>query len=212
MNLSNYYWFFSGVLTPRFCDEVIKYALSKEEVMARTGGYGDKKLNKDEVKNLYKKRRSDLVWLNDRWIYKELHPYVHLANKNAGRNFEWSRSESCQFTKYKLGQYYDWHTDPWDKPYMRKNKNDPDNGKVRKLSMTCQLSDGSEYTGGELEFDLRNYDPNMRDESKHITTVKEILPKGSIVVFPSHLWHRVKPVTRGTRYSLVVWHLGYPFR
>ena len=212
MNLSNYYWFFSGVLTPRFCDEVIKYALSKEEVMARTGGYGDKKLNKDEVKNLYKKRRSDLVWLNDRWIYKELHPYVHLANKNAGWNFEWSRSESCQFTKYKLGQYYDWHTDPWDKAYMRKNKNYPDNGKVRKLSMTCQLSDGSEYTGGELEFDLRNYDPNMRDESKHITTVKEILPKGSIVVFPSHLWHRVKPVTRGTRYSLVVWHLGYPFR
>ena len=60
--------------------------------------------------------------------------------------------------------------------------------------------------------DFRNYDPNMRDESKHIRSVPEILPKGSIVVFPSHLWHRVKPVTRGTRYSLVVWHLGYPFK
>ena len=50
MNLSNYFWYFSGVLTPKFCDDVIKYALSKEEVMARTGGYGDKKLNKEEVK------------------------------------------------------------------------------------------------------------------------------------------------------------------
>ena len=30
MNLSNYFWYFSGVLTPKFCDEVIKYALSKE--------------------------------------------------------------------------------------------------------------------------------------------------------------------------------------
>ena len=49
MNLSNYFWYFSGVLTPKFCDEVIKYALSKEEVMARTGGYGDKKLNKEQV-------------------------------------------------------------------------------------------------------------------------------------------------------------------
>ena len=209
MNLSNYYWYFSGVLTPKFCDDVIKYALSKEEVMARTGAYKNKKLKKQEVLNLKKKRNSDLVWLNDKWIYREIHPYVHLANKNAGWNFEWDRSESCQFTKYKHNQYYDWHTDPWDKPY---DKEGPDKGRVRKLSMTCQLTDGSEYKGGELEFDFRNYDPNMRDESKHIKTVKEILPKGSIVVFPSHLWHRVKPVTRGTRYSLVVWHLGYPFK
>jgi len=211
MNLSNYYWYFSGVLTPRFCDDVIEYALSKQEVMAKTGGYGDKKLNKEEVLDLKRKRNSDLVWLNDTWIYKELHPYVNMANKNAGWNFQWERSESCQFTKYKLNQYYDWHNDPWPVPYKRK-EGDPDNGKIRKLSMTCQLTDGSEYSGGELEFDFRNYDPNMRDESKHIRQVKEILPKGSIVVFPSHLWHRVKPVTRGTRYSLVVWHLGDPFK
>ena len=49
--------------------------------MARTGGYGDKKLNKEEVLDLKRKRNSDLVWLNDTWIYKELHPYVHKANK-----------------------------------------------------------------------------------------------------------------------------------
>ena len=212
MNLYNYFWYFKSALTPRFCDEVIKYALSKEEVMARTGTYGDKKLNKEEVKNLQKKRKSDLVWLSEPWIYKELHPFVNSANRNAGWNFQWDFSESCQFTKYKLNQYYDWHNDPWDKPYDRKDKNAPDNGKVRKLSMTCQLTDGSEYTGGELEFDFRNYDPHMRDESKHVRQVPEILPKGSVVVFPSHLWHRVKPVTRGTRYSLVVWHLGNPFK
>ena len=210
MNISNYYWYFSAALTPKFCDEVIKYANSQKEVMARTGGFGDKKLNKEEVLNMQRKRKSDLVWLNDTWIYKELHPYVHEANRNAGWNFDWERSESCQFTKYKLNQYYDWHSDGWDKPYDRPNN--PEHGKIRKLSMTCQLTDGSEYTGGELEFDFRNYDPHMREESKHIRKVKEILPKGSIVVFPSHLWHRVKPVTRGTRYSLVVWHLGNPFK
>ena len=122
MNLSNYFWYFTGALTPRFCDEVIKYALSKEEVMAKTGGYSNKKLNKEEVKNLQRKRKSDLVWLNEKWIYKELHPYVHMANKNAGWNFDWDFSEECQFTKYKLNQYYDWHTDPWDKPYVRKKR------------------------------------------------------------------------------------------
>ena len=212
MNLSNYYWYFTGVLTPKFCDDIIAYANQQKEVMALTGGYGDKKLNKQEVLDLKRKRNSDLVWLSEPWIYKELHPYVRMANKNAGWNFQWDRSEPCQFTKYKLNQYYDWHNDPWSTPYKRKNINDPDNGRIRKLSMTCQLTDGSEYTGGELEFDFRDYDPHMRDESKHIKQVKEILPKGSIVVFPSHLWHRVKPVTRGTRYSLVVWHLGYPFK
>ena len=212
MNLSNYYCYFTGVLTPKFCDDIIAYANQQKEVMALTGGYGDKKLNKQEVLDLKRKRNSDLVWLSEPWIYKELHPYVRMANKNAGWNFQWDRSEPCQFTKYKLNQYYDWHNDPWSTPYKRKNINDPDNGRIRKLSMTCQLTDGSEYTGGELEFDFRDYDPHMRDESKHIKQVKEILPKGSIVIFPSHLWHRVKPVTRGTRYSLVVWHLGYPFK
>ena len=59
---------------------------------------------KQEVLDLKRKRNSDLVWLNDTWIYKELHPYVHEANRNAGWNFDWERSESCQFTKYKLNQ------------------------------------------------------------------------------------------------------------
>ena len=52
----------------------------------------------------------------------------------------------------------------------------------------------------------------MRDEAKHLIKAKEILPKGSIIVFPSDVWHRVKPVTKGVRYSLVVWHLGHPFK
>ena len=210
MNLDNYYWFFKSALTPRFCDEVISYANSKKEEIARTGGYEKNKLTKREIFDLKQKRNSDLVWLSDTWIYKELHPYVDRANKNAGWNFDWDRSESCQFTKYKLNQYYDWHCDAWKKPYDKPNS--PDHGKIRKLSMTCQLTDGSEYEGGELEFDFRNYEPHMRDESKHRRQCKEILPKGSIIVFPSFVWHRVKPVTSGTRYSLVVWHIGRPFR
>jgi PKHD-type hydroxylase len=212
MNLSNYYWYFTSALPPRLCDDIIKYALSKSESMARTGGYdNEKSLSQDQIKNMQRKRKSDLVWLDDTWIYKELHPYVLDANKNAGWNFEWDASENIQFTKYKLNQYYDWHCDSWNKPY-NKPKNIHTHGKIRKLSMTCQLTDGSEYKGGELEFDFRNYDPHMRDESIHRVQCKEILPKGSIIVFPSHVWHRVKPVTAGTRYSLVMWSLGQPWK
>ena len=44
-----------------------------------------------------------------------------------------------------------WHCDSWDKAYKRKNKNDPDNGKIRKLFMTCQHSPMvQKYSGGEL--------------------------------------------------------------
>ena len=212
MNISNYYWYFKSALTPKFCDDVIKHALSKKETIAKTGGFDNGgELTGSQIKNMKHKRNSDLVWVDDTWIYKEIHPYVHMANKNAGWNFQWDRSESCQFTKYKHNQYYDWHCDSWHKPDERKDPKHPEHGKIRKLSMTCQLTDGSEYTGGELEFDFRNYDPHMRDEDKHLRRAKEILPKGSIIVFPSFVWHRVKPVTSGTRYSLVVWNLGWPF-
>ena len=51
-------------------------------------------------------------------IYKEIQPYIHQANNNAGWNFDWDYSESCQFTIYKKKQYYDWHCDSWDKPYL----------------------------------------------------------------------------------------------
>jgi len=211
MNLHDYYWFFKSAIPSRLCDDIVRYGLSQKEVLARTGGFQDKKLSKDEMAILKRRRHSNVTWLDDTWIYKEIQPYVSLANKNAGWNFEWDWSEPLQFTKYKLNQYYDWHCDSYNKPYdIKDNKNQ--NGKIRKLSMTLQLTDGSEYEGGELEFDFRNYDPPLRDESKHLRQAKEILSKGSIIVFPSFVWHRVKPVRKGTRYSLVMWCLGYPFK
>jgi PKHD-type hydroxylase len=212
MNLQNYYYYFQSALTPRFCDELIKYGKSQQEQLALTGGQTNKvnkgeNLNDDDIIDLKKKRDSNIVWLNDRWIYKEIQPFIHQANRLAGWNFEWSFSESCQFTKYKLNQFYDWHCDSWEAPYA--NKDNPDTfGKIRKLSVTCSLSSPEDYEGGELEFDFRNMDPDKQSVRK----CAEIKPRGSIVVFPSHVWHRVKPVTKGTRYSLVIWNLGYPFK
>ena len=212
MNLQNYYYYFQSALTPRFCDELIKYGTAQQEQLALTGGQTNKinegkNLSDEDLKDLKKKRDSNIVWLNDRWIYKEIQPFIHQANRLANWNFEWSFSESCQFTKYKLNQFYDWHCDSWEGAYA--NKDNPDTfGKIRKLSVTCSLSAPEDYEGGELEFDFRNTDP----DKPAIRKCAEIKPRGSIVVFPSHVWHRVKAVTKGTRYSLVVWNIGYPFR
>ena len=209
MNLTYYFWYFKSAIPSRICDEIVKYSKSIQDRMATTGGYGDpKKLNQKQIKDLKKKRDSDIVWLDERWIYKEVQPYVRQANANAGWNFEWDFSEQMQFTQYKKGQYYGWHCDGWDRPYQRP-AGDPSNGKVRKLSVTLTLSDPEEYKGGELEFDFRNRDP---DKKQNIYKCKEILPKGSLVVFPGFVWHRVCPVTKGTRHSLVMWNLGWPFK
>jgi len=207
MNLEYYYWYFQSVIPPKICDDIIEYGKSQQEQIALTGGYDPEKVSEDDIKDVSKKRKSNIVWMNDRWIYNEIHPYIHTANKNAGWNFQWDFSESCQFTKYKLNQFYDWHCDSWSKPYNRPEQPDR-HGKIRKLSVTVSLSDENDYEGGDFEFDFRNDDKGTNQPR----LCKEIRPKGSVVVFPSFVWHRVKPVTSGTRYSLVIWNLGWPYK
>ena len=82
-------------------------------------------------------------------------------------------------------------------------------GKIRKISMIVSLSEPTDYEGGQLEFDPINED---HDSGRNVLECQEIKPRGSVVVFPSFVWHRVKPVTKGTRYSLVIWNIGYPFK
>jgi predicted 2-oxoglutarate/Fe(II)-dependent dioxygenase YbiX len=54
---------------------------------------------------------------------------------------------------------------------------------TRKLSMVLQLSDPSEYEGGELQ---------ILDKANPETVTKQ---KGMITVFPSYTLHQVTPVT-----------------
>ena len=132
MNLQNYYWYFESALPSRLCDDIIKYGLEHQDVVAVT--QGDK-----DLKNIQRKRKSNIVWMSDKCIYKYIKPYVQTANENAGWNYQWDWTESCQFTKYNLGQYYGWHTDSFDKP---NDSDDPiQKGKIRKLSMTISLND-----------------------------------------------------------------------
>jgi PKHD-type hydroxylase len=208
MNLKYYYWYFQSVISSKICDDIIEYGQSRKKEIGIIGGQrknNDVPPTKEELKNIQKKRKSDIVWMDERWIYKEIHPFIHMANKNANWNFQWDWTETCQFTEYKKGQYYGWHCDSGELPYDDK-ENLNIHGKIRKLSVTVSLTDEKEYKGGELEFDFR-----ANDEGKQPRICKEIKPKGSIIVFPSFVWHRVKPVTRGIRHSLVCWNLGQPY-
>jgi PKHD-type hydroxylase len=211
MNLEYYYWYFKSALPKRLCDEIIQYGNSQRTRMALTGGATEPDEVSDvEKKKIENKRKSNVAWLDENWIYKEIQPYVHQANQNANWNFDWDFSEKAQFTKYGEGQFYGWHSDSYAKPYEGE-KGDNLKGKIRKLSMTVSLNDPSEYEGGNLEFDFRNRtDYEFTKSSKNLCT--EIRPQGSVIVFPSFVWHRVTPVTKGTRYSLVLWSCGPPFK
>jgi len=215
MNLQYYYWYFDNVLSNKFCDRVINEALERQKLLGIT--HEEEKVSKRRKvkKNLTKKdlsklkqvRDSSIVWMNDKFIYDTINPFIHKANENAQWNYDLSWAESCQFTIYEKGGHYGWHCDSYMKPYDKPSE--PNfHGKVRKLSVTVSLSDPKNYKGGELEFDFRNN--NNGKPARRV--VKEIKKRGSIVVFPSYLWHRVKPVTSGTRYSLVIWNIGAPFK
>jgi len=171
-------------------------------------------------------RDSEVCWFNDRWLYDLIHPFLRTANKQAGWKFEWDFSESFQFTKYTPGGFYGWHADgnschfgkykryiPGVSPTTPEGdiprgytENPNMVGKVRKLSMTINLNEPGEYDGGNLKFD---FGPHAAGKRFHECV--EIRPQGSIIVFPSFTYHQVTPITRGTRYSLVLWSLGQPF-
>ena len=100
--------------------------------------------------------------------------------------------EQIQYTEYyEDGGHYDFHLDV--------GGGDPIN--QRKISITVQLSDGSEYEGGDFQMLRGGIEP-------------ETLPKkkGAVIIFPSYILHRVTPVTAGTRKSLVLWIGGGSYK
>lgn len=202
MNLENYYWYFQGLLNKGFCSQIIDIGKSLD----KTKGTINTEEDTDKQEKVLKSRNSDIVFIdNEKWIYDELWHWVQVANQNAKWNFDIDWCEAAQFTVYNKDQHYDWHCDSFKLPYQSPDQNF--NNKIRKLSCTLLLNDPNEYKGGEFEFDFRN-----KKKSSNIITVKELNKQGSLLVFPSHIWHRVKPVIKGTRYSLVLWFLGKPFK
>jgi PKHD-type hydroxylase len=200
MTLDNYWYYFQDALPRRFCDDIIAFGNEKVAQTAVVGGFKGNVNDQNDVSKLYKTRNSSIVWLDELWIWREIEPYLREANKAAGWNYDIISPESFQFTKYTEKQHYSWHQDASNKPDKE--------GLIRKISLTLSLEDGDKYEGGDFEFDLRN-----DSESKPVVMkCAEARKKGTLIFFPSYVWHRVTPVTSGTRYSLVIWNRGLPYR
>lgn len=138
-------------------------------------------------------RSSEVAWLNGNLqIQNILWRFVDAANKNV---FHFDVQNICdiQYTEYhaiKQG-HYDWHIDVnWD----------ADRRLDRKISLTIQLSHPHEYEGGAFQFS----ECETPDERSKV--------RGTVLAFPSYLQHRVLPITKGTRKSLVAWFEGPRWR
>jgi PKHD-type hydroxylase len=139
-------------------------------------------------------RKSDIKWLEYEkktdWLYSRLSNIAMLANKDNWQFDITSILDTLQYTQYyENGGHYNWHTDNGPYPYN-----------TRKISITIQLSDPNEYEGGDLELKLGNEVTKMPKE------------KGCAVLFPSYILHRITPVTKGIRKSLVLWVGGSVFK
>jgi len=136
-------------------------------------------------------RVSNIAWIepapDTHWLFHKLGMAFLAANRGYGFELV-GLIDALQYTVYGPGQYFEWHMDLG-----------PDVTSARKLSMTIQLSPSAEYDGGGLEF----INAPSREEARE---------QGAATVFPSYLAHRVIPVTRGVRRSLVAWASGNTFR
>ena len=186
----NEWWYWDKEIPHEICQRIINLGKGKWNPATIL----DRSLSDDNI------RKSDVVWIKDQWVFDLVWPFMSWANENAGWKYEVVAAESCQVTRYTKDGFYTWHKDGIGS--HNEVRNEPDNkflhGNTRKLSMSIVLN--SNFEGGDFE---------MRDIGRDkIGRLEE----GSIIVFPSSIEHRVTPVTKGIRYSLITWFVGPPFR
>ena len=177
------------IFTPEQCRDIINAGRAEPKQDAQVG-------NKEGIKGGVidtKTRTSHISWIPFKTMqpmYKKIEQVMKATNGNHFGFDGMQITEMAQYTEYPEGGFYEWHVD--------NDVNFQHEPPVRKISMTCLLSPESEFEGGDLE---------LMAEGK-IAKLKQ----GHAIFFASFIRHRVKPVTRGRRQSLVMWFGGTPFK
>ena len=176
------------LFTPEQCQKIIQAGRSEPKQNASVG-VGNENGGVVDTNT----RTSHISWIPFKTMpemYKDIETMMKKTNGNHFGFDGMQITEMAQYTEYPSGGFYDWHMDS--------DINFAHEPPVRKISMTCLLSHESEFEGGELQME--------KEENK------VILKQGQAVFFASFIRHRVAPVTRGIRKSLVMWFGGPPLR
>ncbi len=188
-----YYWFKAG-LSEAEVDKVINLAseLPEAERATTIGSEDGGSTRSSMVKWIPQTNEWD-------WLYQRMMKLSEEANGALWKFDLRTALESIQYTEYYASEngHYDWHQDigPGELPSRRK------------VSITIQLSESDEYEGGELMLCTGSDGTGQLDNVNNCPR-----GKGVAVLFPSYMMHRVSPVTKGVRRSLVLWVGGSHYR
>ena len=175
------------LFTPEQCQKIIDAGRRQKPQQAQVG------MNKPSGGIDTKKRTTTISWLPFKEMepmYNDINKFIQQANRNHFGFENVKITEQAQFTEYPEGGFYDWHMDT--------DVNMQYEPPVRKISMTLLLSPENQFEGGDLELMAPGKRANMK--------------QGHAIIFASFLNHRVAPVTKGVRQSLVMWFGGDPFK
>jgi len=174
------------IFTVKLCKEIIDLSSTLKKEQGKIS-HKEKKEVREQIH-----RRATINWIPFNKMQPMYDDLIYLIQKINRNHFGFSNiqiTEKAQVSEYSKGQFYHWHTDST----IDMDREPP----VRKLSMTLLLNDPSEFEGGNLEI-----------AGKNMSHMKQ----GHAAIFASFLQHRVTPVTKGVRKSLVVWFGGEPFK
>ena len=175
------------IFTPKQCQMIINAGRSEPKQNASVGGREGKSGIDTET------RTSHISWIpfsKTTEMYKDIEKVMKTTNGNHFGFDGMQITEMAQYTEYPEGGFYEWHVD--------NDVNFAHEPVVRKISMTLLLSPDNEFEGGDLEI------------MKEGQAAK--LKQGHAIFFASFIRHRVTPVIRGNRKSLVMWFGGTPFK
>ena len=175
------------LFTPDQCRQIIECGRKQKPQKAQVG------MGKPGGGLDTKKRVTTIGWIPFKEMqpmYDQINEFIQKANRNHFGFENVQITEQAQFTEYPEGGFYDWHMDT--------DVNMTHEPPVREISMTLLLSPENQFEGGDLELMA----PGKRVKLK----------QGHSIIFASFLNHRVAPVTRGVRQSLVMWFGGEPFK
>ena len=199
------FYIFPNAIPKKECKTLLKYCLKHsdfEDASVINKGFTDVN-GGEEVEESSRKdhemRKTAVSFIIDKenMMNEIVWGFIRQANAEFF-NYSLEYFQAIQFARYKDGGHYDWHQDA--SPQDLANEG-------RKLSLTMSLTDDTTYDGGLLQF----YNGGKVYEDKDHDVERDIKSVGSVIVFDSRDWHRVTPVTKGTRYSIVCWTVGPNF-
>jgi PKHD-type hydroxylase len=198
------FYIFPNAIPKKECKRLLNYCLKHsdfEDASVINKGYADVSDAKVEEKSRtdHEMRKTAVSFITDKdnMMNEIVWGFIRQANAEFF-NYKLEYFQPIQFARYRDGGHYDWHQD--SSPHDLANEG-------RKLSLTMSLTDHDKYDGGLLQF----YNGDKPYEDKYHDIEKDIKSVGSVIVFDSRDWHRVTPVTKGVRYSIVCWTIGPNF-